>query len=147
MLGQKPLSQLSLQALATCMINIQYNEAHQHRTLKNVCFVPLTCHMYFFFLPSPDIYSSIRGLFLNYSSYNIWLDCGCAGSHCLMNEPLAFCRWCYQQLFECCMFTCIYPALRGKGWSLTQGKRERYCSSSKVSGTALPRSPSLLLPC
>lgn len=72
MLRQKPLSQLSLQALATCVINIQYNKAHQPRTLKNVCFVPLTCHMYGgFFLPPPDIYSSIRGLFLNYSSYNI----------------------------------------------------------------------------
>lgn len=100
----------------------------------------------FFFLSSPDIYSSILGLFLNYSSYNIWLDCGCAGSHCLMNEPLAFCRWCYQQLFECCMFTCIYPALWGKGWSLTQGKRECYCDSSKVSGTALPGLPPYCCP-
>lgn len=49
MLGQHPLSQLSLQALATCLINIQYNKAHQPRTLKNVWFVPLTCHVCGFF--------------------------------------------------------------------------------------------------
>jgi len=46
MAGQKPLRQLSLQALATCVINIQCNNAPQLRTLKNGCFVPSTCHMY-----------------------------------------------------------------------------------------------------